>query len=310
VGLNTPYRADPGRPALLFSGDFAGRGSNELVEAYFEGDRLYPRRSRSDLGAAIPSVLKRYRSNNDYARATLPEILGEERLAAATRLEATELRSGVLLSQPDGRYRFEPLPRIAQVAPANGLVAGDFDGDGHADIYVVQNSYAPAPAIGRFDGGLSQLLRGDGHGHFVAVPPSESGLVVPGDAKALAILDLDGSGWPGLLVSRNGEATLAFRNRGVAGRHSARIVLQGRPGNPQAVGARVTAQYADGTSASGEVSAGSGYYSQSTAALFFGYTDQNPLRRVRVRWPSGTATTSLDIGEKIPATLRLVAPGD
>jgi hypothetical protein len=307
VGLNTPYRADPEHPALLFSGDFAGRGSNELVEAYYEDGRLYPRRSRSDLGAAIPSVLKRYRWNNDYARATLPEILGDEKLTAATRLAATELRSGVFLSQPDGRYRFEPLPRIAQVSPANGLVAGDFCGDGHADIYVVQNSYAPAPAIGRFDGGLSQLLRGDGHGHFVAVPPSESGLVVPGDAKALAVLDLSGSGWPGFLVSRSGEATLAFQNRGVSGRHSSRMVLQGRPGNPQALGARVTVKYADGATAFGEVCAGSGYYSQSTAALFFGYTDQNPLRHVRVRWPSGT-TTNLDLGEEIPTTLRLIAP--
>jgi hypothetical protein len=308
VGLNTQYRADPEQPALLFSGDFAGRGSNEIVEAYYENGQLYPWRSRTDLGAAIPSVLRRYRWNNDYARAMLPEILGADRLAAATRLAATELRSGVFLSQPDGRYRFEPLPRIAQIAPADGLVAGDFDGDGHADLYVVQNSYAPAPAIGRFDGGLSQLLRGDGHGNFAPVPPIESGLVVPGDAKALAVLDLEGNGWPGFLVSRNDEATLAFHNRGVAGRHSIRVVLQGKPGNPQAVGARVTAEYADGTTESGEVCAGSGYYSQSTAALFFGSTDQNPLRRVRVRWPSGTTTTSPDLGGSIPTTLRLVAP--
>ena len=310
LGLNTPYRADPEHPALLFSGDFAGRGSNEIVEAYYEDGRLYPRRSRSDLGAAIPFVLKRYRWNNDYARATLPEILSDGKLAAATRLAATELRSGVFLSQPDGRYRFEPLPRIAQISPSNGVVAGDLDGDGHADIFVVQNSYAPAPAIGRFDGGLGQLLRGDGHGCFVAVPPGESGLVVPGDAKALAVLDLDGSGWPGFLVSRNGEATLAFRNQGVAGRHSCRVMLQGRPGNPQAVGARVTVEYADGATASAEVCAGSGCYSQSTAALFFGYTDQNPLRHVRVRWPFGATTTSPDLGEMIPSTLRLVAPGN
>jgi hypothetical protein len=316
VGLNTQYRADPEHPALLFSGDFAGRGSAEIVEAYYEDGRLFPWRSRTDLGAAIPTVLRRYRSNDDYARATLPEILGADRLAAATRLAATELRSGVFLSQPDGaqggsargRYRFEPWPRIAQIAPADGLVAGDFDGDGHADLYVVQNSYAPAPAIGRFDGGLSQLLCGDGHGHFAPVPPIESGLAVPGDAKALAVLDLDGDGWPDFLVSRNGEATLAFHNWGVAGRHSLRVVLQGKPGNPEAVGARVTAEYADGTTETGEVCAGSGYYSQSTAALFFGSTDRNPLRRVRVRWPSGTATTGPDWAGTIPTTFLLVAP--
>ncbi len=308
LGLNTQYHADPEHPALLFSGDFAGRGSTETVEAYYEDGRLYPWRSRTDLGAAIPSVLRRYRWNNDYAAATLPEILGADRLAAATRLAATELRSGVFLSQPDGRYRFESWPRIAQIAPADGLVAGDFDGDGHADLYVVQNSYAPATAIGRFDGGLSQMLRGDGQGHFAPVPPIESGLIVPGDAKALALVDLDGDGWPDFLVSRNGEATLAFRNRGVAERHSLRVVLRGQPGNPQAVGARVTAEYADATTQTAEVCAGSGYYSQSTAALFFGFTDRNPLRRLRVRWPSGATTTSPDWAGRIPTSILLTTP--
>ena len=43
------------------------------------------------------------------------------------------------MSQADGTYRFEPLPRIAQIAQLQGMVAGDFDGDGHADIFAVQN---------------------------------------------------------------------------------------------------------------------------------------------------------------------------
>lgn len=291
LGLNTPYRASAEHPALLFVGDFVGRGATELVEAYYEGDTLYPRRTRSDLGAAIPSILKRFRGSNEYARASLPDLLGADRLAAATKFAATELRSGIFLSQPDGRYAFVPWPHEAQIAPANGLVAGDFDGDGHADLYVVHNTYAPAPAIGRFDGGVSQLLRGDGRGGFTPVAPAASGLVVPGDAKALAVLDLDEDGWPDFLVSRNNDSTLAFRNRGVTGRHSVRVVLQGPAGNPTAIGARVTAEYADGTTAVGEIAAGSGCSSQSTAALFFAATDQNPLRRLLVRWPSGVATS-------------------
>ena len=132
------------------------------------------------------------------------------------------------------------------------------------------------------------------------MPPIESGLVVPGDAKALAVLDLGDDGWPGFLVSR----TAKRRWRSTTGASRAgiplRVVLQGQPGNPQAVGARVTAEYADGTTQTGEVCAGSGYYSQSTAALFFGSTDRNPLRRVRVRWPSGATTTSPDFGGRDP----------
>jgi hypothetical protein len=306
VGLNTQYRADSGRPALLFSGDFKGDGSTQLIEAYYEGDRLYPWRSRRSLAAAMPSILRRFPNNESYARATLGEILGEDRLARARRFAATELRSGVFLSQPDGTYRFEPLPRIAQISPLQGIVAGDFLGEGHADIYAVQNSYAPIPSVGRFDGGLSQLLRGDGHGHFAPVTPAESGLVVPGDAKALAVLDLGQDGWPDFLVTRNNNTTLAFRNNPAAGSRPLRITLRGRPGNPTAVGARITVEFLDGSSETSEVYAGSGYYSQSTSACFFGYPSANPPKKIRVRWPSGSTTEHSFSPES--STLILSAP--
>jgi hypothetical protein len=238
----------------------------------------------------IPLILGRFPRNDRYARATLGEIFGQEKLAAARRFAATEFRSGVFLSQPDGTFRFEALPRLAQIAPFQGVVAGDFDGDGRADIYAVQNSYAPIPAVGRFDGGLSLMLRGDGRGHFAPVPPGRSALVVPGDAKALAVLDLGQSGCPGFVVTRNNNTTLAFRNCGVPGRRFLRIRLHGPAGNPTAVGARITVELTDGSTQTGEVYAGSGCYSQSTAACFFGYPESIPPERIRVRWPSGLIT--------------------
>jgi len=289
VGLNTHFRADPAHPALLFSGDFKGSGT-QLIEGYYEGETLYPWRSRRDMGSALPAVLKRFPTSDAYGRATLGEIVGEDKLASARRFAATELRSGVFLSQPDGTYRFEPLQRIAQISPLQGMVAGDFCGDGRAGIYAVQNSFAPVVAIGRFDGGLSQLLRGDGHGHFNAVPPAESGLVVPGDAKALALIGIGEGGWADFLVTRNDSTTLAFRNAGVAGHHALRVRLRGPAGNPTAVGARIAVELADGTTQVSEVYAGSGYYSQSTPACFFGYPDGNPPIKIRVRWPLGPSS--------------------
>jgi hypothetical protein len=47
----------------------------------------------------------------------------------------------------------------------------------------------------------------------------------------------------------------------------------------------------DGSTQTSEVAAGSGYLSQSSAALFFGYSDGNPPREIRVRWPDGNTST-------------------
>jgi hypothetical protein len=307
VGLNTQYHADAAHPALLFFGDFKGDDSNQLIEAYYEGERLYPWRARRDLGAAIPSIMKRFPRNDFYARATLEEIIGADKLAAARRFAATELRSGVFLSQPDTSYHFEALPSLAQISPIQGLVAGDFDGDGHADIYAVQNSFAPVPSVGRFDGGVSQLLRGDGRGHFTAVPLAESNLLVTGDAKALVVLDLDQDGWPDFLVTRNNDRSLAFHNEGVKGRHSLAVRLRGQAGNPTAIGARLSVVFADGFTQTAEVSAGSGYYSQSCSACFFGWTDAHPPKQISVRWPEGsTSQHKISAGT---STLLLSAPG-
>lgn len=303
TGLNTLYQP----PALIYTGNFKGGNPVQLIEAYSEGDKLYPRRTRKELGAQLPAILQRFARNDAYAQATLPELLGADRLASARRFAATELRSGVFLSQPGGTYRFSALPRIAQVAPVQGMVTGDFDGDGHTDLYAVQNSYAPNPGIGRFDGGLSQLLRGDGRGNFTPVEPAQSGLVVPGDAKALVVLDLDADGWPDFLVSRNNSTTVAWRNQGTAGRRSCQVQLRGQPGNPTAIGALLRLELADGTGQMAEISAGGGYYSQTDAGTFFGWPEGNPPRRLTIRWPDG-ARSEHRMPEAPPAVMNISMP--
>ncbi len=290
VGLNTPYRASARHPALLYLGEFREGAAPVLIEADHDGDRIVPRRAARHLGAAVPSIRKRYPKINDYARATLADLVGESALASAQRWQATEFRSGVFLSQGGGGYRFEPLPTRAQLAPLQGLFAGDVDGDGKADLYAVQNSRAPIPSVGRFEGGISVLLRGDGRGQLTAVPQNQSGLVVPGDAKALVVSDLDQDGWPDFVVSRNDETLLAFRNQPGVDRRFLQVRLEGPPGNPLAAGSRVTMEAADGATQTSEVYAGSGWASQSTANLFFGFEKDRPPLRLRVRWPSGRTT--------------------
>jgi enediyne biosynthesis protein E4 len=292
VGLNTPYRASPAEPAVLVYGDFRGRGrgTKRIIEAYYEDGRLLPRRTSKTIGSVVPTVRRNFRRNDDFAAATLGEILGEDKLAAADRFAATEFRSGVFLSQPGGGFAFSPLPREAQIAPLQGIIVSDFNADGFDDLYALQNSFSPVPVVGRFDGGLGFLSFGQGDGTFAVEEFLPRALVVGGDAKALVKLDLNGDGVLDLMGTRNNGETFAVRNRHPGGPRHLSIRLVGPTSNPTAVGARITMTLSSGDRLVREVTAGGGYFSQSTATATFAWGQTITPERVNVRWPDGTSS--------------------
>ena len=143
VGLNTKYTASPEAPAVIFAGDLDGSARSAIIEAGYDSDgRLYPLRGRSTLASSFPWLRQKFPTFADFSRAPLENIFPPERLRAATRLTATELASGIFLQQADGTFKFSPLPRAAQLAPINGFVVADLDGDGLTDLYCVVGSGA------------------------------------------------------------------------------------------------------------------------------------------------------------------------
>jgi hypothetical protein len=285
-GLNTKYRATAEQPAVLYAGALDPTGKPQVVEARYEGDRLYPVRGRSKMAYAMPFLRRKYKTFAGFAQASVEEIFGEEKLQAARRLEARELASGVLLNQ-GGRFTFQPLPTLAQVAPVFGTLAQDFDADGKVDLWLAQNFFGPEPKTGRFDGGISLFLRGDGQGNFTEVWPLESGVVVPGDAKGAVVLDWNSDQRPDVLVTQNAGPLQAFENRSKTG-SAFSVSVRGAAGNPTAVGAKITVTYGSGRSEARELHAGSSHFSQSPAIAYFGAPAQDAAKAITVRWPDGS----------------------
>ncbi len=285
-GLNTKYHASAEQPALIYFGDFVGNGQKHIVEAEFENETLFPIRGRSCSSMAMPHLAEKFKTYHDFALASVTEIYTEQRLQESLRLACHELQSGVFLNDGPAGFRFLPLPRIAQIAPVFGAAAGDFDGDGHVDLYLAQNFYGPQVETGHMDGGVSQFLRGRGDGSFDPVEPLASGLVLPGDAKGLAVSDLDGDEIPDFLVALNNGPVRAFLRRG--GEPLRSIALRGPAGNPTAAGARIEVQFMEGPGWTAEIYAGSGYLSQSSPRLTI---PDRPIRSIMVRWPTGESRT-------------------
>jgi hypothetical protein len=288
LGLNTKYEASAARPLRIYHGDFDGSGRNHIVEAVVTDEGVLPLRDKSAVQNAMPFLRERFPTFHSYANATLPEIYTEAALERCHVVEANTLESSILLNDGDGRFEFRPLPRLAQVAPAFGVVVGDIDADGHPDIYLVQNFYSPAPETGRMDGGRSLLLMGDGKGEFTPVWPDAGGLVVPGDAKSLTVTDLNGDQRVDFVVGVNNGEVLAFENQANSG-NTLVVRLSDAPGNPTAIGARVTVHMSNGMKQMAEVTAGGGYLSQNGGELFFGL-GQFQATQIEVRWADGSTS--------------------
>jgi hypothetical protein len=302
-GANSKYRATPAAPRRIYHGDFDKDGTWDILEAGWDS-RLateVPERDLRALRAALPSLAAAFPTYASYATASVSQVLGPSfrpstlNSQLSTNLaEAVMLSSLVLMNRGD-HFEARPLPDIAQFAPVFGIVAADFDGDTHEDIFLSQNFFAVQPTTSRNDAGVGLLLLGDGKGGLVPRLPAESGIAVFGEQRAAAAADFDHDGRVDLAVTQNAAPTRLFRNKNSP--PGLRVRLRGPPNNPQGIGASVRLRQADRRSGAREVQCGGGYWSQNAATLVFAKKDGHA--EIEVRWPGGTLTrASVPVGAR------------
>ena len=301
VGLNSKYHASNDHPVLLYYGDMDDAGRPKIVEAEYEGKTLYPVRGRSCSSNAMPGLKRKFPTFKSFAVAPLNNIYGKDKLNESKKLSANTLESGILINMTEEggppQFKFQPLPRLAQISPVFGLAFTSIDGDAYPELYVVQNFFGPQRETGRMDGGVSLLLKNN-EGQFSPIWPDKSHLLVSGDAKALTISDLNNDGLPDFHVSVNAGRAMAFEANPeqTNGAQFLCLQLKGSEGNIDASGARVSLRGESIPTFTQQVSSVGGYLSQSSPRLFFpaGSLKGDALKalEVLVHWPSGKQSTT------------------
>jgi len=303
VGLNTKYGTPSAKkPSLLYYGDMEDNGRKRLIEAKRDKKGgLVPVRGKSCSTHCMPMLGKKFPTYRAFAASVLPEIYTEQRLANADQFKATTFESGALINDGDGHFTFHPLPRFAQAAPGYGVVAADIDADGRVEVVAVQNMFTREPETGLWRGGIGVVLEYGADDVFRVEQASETGFIVDGDAKGLTLCDLDSDNRPDLVVCQNDGRLLAWKNQG-DGQPLFSVRLNGSPGNRNGIGARIIAQYTDGTVRAAEMTAGNGYLSQSQPVVYFNTAD-TPIKSLEIRWPDGETTKATPNAKSLTITV-------
>lgn len=213
-GLNTKYKASPDSPVLIYYGEYDEPGQRNLIEAGYEGNVLFPLRGKSCSSSAMPHLAKRFPTYDLFAKATLSEIYTTDCLQQAERFEVNTLASACFLNDGQGNFKLIPLPTDAQLAPIFGIAVTEVNGDGIPDLCLAQNFFGPQKETGPMDGGVGIIALGLGDGNFESLRPDRTGVVVAGDAKAAAAVDIDGDGRQEICVATNNGPLKLFGYRG------------------------------------------------------------------------------------------------
>ncbi len=276
-------RIDPARdPVRITYAEFLPGTVAPLIHAWDPVHRReVPWRELSAVREALPFAAETVPSHEAYGRGGLERLLGPH-AQGAHRVESRWHASTVFLNRGD-RFEVRALPAEAQWAPAFGLTAADFDGDGFQDLFLAQNFFGVDAETSRHDAGLGLLLTGDGRGNFKALSPAASGIVLPGEGRGSAVGDFDLDGRVDLVVTQQAGPTALLHNR--AARPGWGLRLEQPGSNPLAIGAVVRAEFGSASGPAIEIRAGSGWWSQDSSRVLI--TGLQPPTAVHIRWPGG-----------------------
>jgi hypothetical protein len=207
-GLNTKFKATPGRPLTMYVNDFDKNGKSEFIINWYPplDSIAYPFATKPELTAQLPALRKQILKYEDYGNKTYEDLFTPEQRSNALKYEANTLQTAVLWNN-NGNFELQPLPLEAQLSPVFAIVVDDFDGDNKKDIWLGGNFYELKPQAGRHNASKGVMLKQTGDRTFKYIPTIQSGIEVNGEVRDAVMVNKE------LLVARNNDSMLLFKRK-------------------------------------------------------------------------------------------------
>jgi len=166
LGLNNRLKASDEHPVRLYYNDYDNNGKKEQILTYYLGGKEIPFNTKDELVKQIPQLKKKYLYAEDFAKASLTDIFGKQKLEDADLLSATYFSNSVLVNNGNWQFRLKELPWEAQLTPYRDAIIINANGDDKPDILLAGNFYACNIQMGQYDADHGTVLINQGNGNF------------------------------------------------------------------------------------------------------------------------------------------------
>lgn len=260
LGLNNWYKVSEQKPLRVFAKDLDNNGSVEsLLFCYSKmadgSEQLCPVHFWDELNQQSPRFRRQFSRYKHFSKSTWETLLSEADKKDAYIKDVNYAASVYIENLGAGNFKVHPLPVDAQLAPVNGILAMDVNGDSWTDVLLVGNDFGNEVFIGRYDALTGVTLLNDQKGGFTVAPTQRSGFYVPHDAKALVQIAKPGGNL--IVASQNRDSLKVFTNS-----NSVMATFK-----PERLDAFAILTFADGRKQKIEFYYGAGFHSQSTRVV-------------------------------------------
>lgn len=212
IGQNLKLKASVEEPIKLYADDFDNNGAiDPLLSCYIMGNE-HIMHERDLLIKQIPAMKRRFPNYQKYAEASLDRTLSQKDIEGAEILFCQTLNSIILENTGEGKFAPSILPPQAQMAPIQGSLLLDVNGDSQMDLLTVGNYNAfETNQIGWADASYgSVLLKSSKEFEFKNLPGTQFGLLADGDVRKIRALKL-ADGTELIVLAVHGGELKSFR---------------------------------------------------------------------------------------------------
>lgn len=158
-GTNSRLKATPDKPVRMYYSDFDKNGKTEQLITYYLGEKEMVLPSKMELEKQLPYLKKKYLLADNFARASLEELIGNEALSAARVFKADYFANAVYINKGSGNFELQALPEPSQYFPIRTFCVADTTQGRSPIVLAGGNFYGPTIELGRQDAGQLLLLQ-------------------------------------------------------------------------------------------------------------------------------------------------------